>query len=62
MNTMSICISGLPDSLQLFGSFTQIRQHIGNAVPPPLARSISIPIRRVYYDEGNFDGRENTDE
>jgi DNA (cytosine-5)-methyltransferase 1 len=48
---------GLPDSLQLFGSFTQIRQHIGNAVPPPLARSISIPIRRVY--EGNFDDEES---
>ena len=44
---------GLPDSIQLFGSFTQIRQHIGNAVPPPLARSISIPIRRVYDEEGN---------
>eukprot|EP00984_Skeletonema_dohrnii_P007934 scaffold2926_cov109-Skeletonema_dohrnii-CCMP3373.AAC.6 len=39
---------GFPDAVQLFGSYTQIRKHIGNAVPVPLARAISIPIRLVH--------------
>jgi DNA (cytosine-5)-methyltransferase 1 len=42
---------GLPDSVQLFGSYTEIRKHIGNSVPVPLARAISIPIRRVHDNE-----------
>ena len=39
---------GFPDSVQLFGSYTEIRKHIGNSVPVPLARAISIPIRLVH--------------
>jgi DNA (cytosine-5)-methyltransferase 1 len=42
---------GLPDSVQLFGSYTVIRKHIGNSVPVPLARAISIPIRRVHDEQ-----------
>lgn len=39
---------GFPDSVQFFGSYTDIRKHIGNAVPVPLARAISLPIRLVH--------------
>lgn len=41
---------GFPDSVQFFGSFSEIRKHIGNSVPVPLARAISIPIRLVHEE------------